>query len=100
MGTMCRVLGRILDSLSFVKKESNSFPRKGPKKILFRGEAEEKNFLGPFQGKEFDSFFTNDKESDSLIVSGQRLLIIVYRIFFFKLFFCKEFHIIKRFFTS
>ena len=24
-----------------MKKESNSFPRKGPKKILFRGEAEE-----------------------------------------------------------
>ena len=47
---------RTIDSLSFVKKESNSFPRKGPKKILFRGEAEEKNFLGPFQGKEFDSF--------------------------------------------
>ena len=55
------------DSLSFVKKESNSFPWKGPKKFFSSASPRKRIFFGPFLGKEFDSFFTNDKESIVLL---------------------------------
>ena len=95
-----------------MKKESNSFPRKGQKKILFRGKAEEKNFFDLSKEKNLILFSQITKNQILLKFLVKDCLSSFTEIFFSNYFFPKnfisyndsllhkEFHIIKWFFVD